>query len=71
LNLPKSVLVVGPEDVFTCFAHDPCGEVEEGEDPYEATVDCTLSNVIGYKKQADNVALLICCGPLGMDAFCR
>jgi hypothetical protein len=42
-NLPESVLVAGPEDIFTCFAHDPHGEVE----PYEATVDCTLSNAVG------------------------
>jgi len=70
-NLPDSVLLAGPEDVFAHFAHDPCGEVEEGEDLYETIVDRVLSNAVGYKKQADDVAQLICCGPLGMDAFCR
>ena len=69
-NLPDSVLVAGPEDIFACFAHDPCTEVEEGQDPYEVTVDRTLSNAVGYEKQADDVAQLIRRGPLGMDAFC-
>jgi hypothetical protein len=70
-NLPDSVLVAGPNDTFACFAHDPRGEVEEGEDPYEATVDRTLSNAVGYEKEANDVAQLIRHGPLGMDAFCR
>lgn len=70
-NLPESVLVAGPEDVFACFARDPRGEVEEGEDPYEATVDRTLSNAVGYEKQVLDVAQLIRRGPLGMDGLCR
>jgi hypothetical protein len=40
--LPNSVLVASPDDVFACFVHDPRGEVEEGQDPYETTVDRTL-----------------------------
>ena len=70
-NLLNSVLVARPDNIFACFAHDPCGEVEEGQDPYETTVDCTLSNAVGYEKRAIDVAQIICRGPLGMDAFCR
>jgi hypothetical protein len=70
-NLPDSVLVAGPDDIFARFAHDPRGEVEEGEDAYEATVDRTLSNAVGYEKEVNDVAQLIHRGPLGMDAFCR
>jgi hypothetical protein len=70
-NLPNSVLVARPNDIFACFAHDPRGEVEEGQDPYEMTVDRTLSNAVGYEKRAIDVAQMICRDLLGMDAFCR
>jgi hypothetical protein len=70
-NLPNSVLAASPDNVFACFAHDLCSEIEEGDDPYEATVDHTLSNAVGYEKDVNDVAQFICRGPLGMDAFCR